>query len=203
MHRDKPITWGKERMKQYYWILIIIGLIPVGCSSASYTTSQYNPQTSQNEIIQYSNTFEGQDELIEDKVRIFVRSELSNQQIEKSLNMGQNESFAVWAEAKYDVFLYNLTESNIPFDFITIIFAKSKDIDQVNAKPRIITLIPKTVEKFSILGKGIYGDDMTLDIVVVYRLGTQRLTKQIQLHRLTQDEYKKMKKGKDWGSLWN
>ena len=190
-------------MKQYYWILIIIGLIPVGCSSASYTTSQYNPQTSQNEIIQYSNTFEGQDELIEDKVRIFVRSELSNQQIEKSLNMGQNESFAVWAEAKYDVFLYNLTESNIPFDFITIIFAKSKDIDQVNAKPRIITLIPKTVEKFSILGKGIYGDDTTLDIVVVYRLGTQRLTKQIQLHRLTQDEYKKMKKGKDWGSLWN
>lgn len=160
-----------------------------GCVGSSLTTVEYDPSTDAFQEIKYSNHFEGQNFLVEEKLKVLVYADVKG-------GLGVDAAVAEqdkWEKAEFKIYFSNKSEGQIIFGLNSILFQNNYYSDYFVKDPRTLQIVPNTVERIIIDDKKVDKFDKEFRMLIDYTYASKRMVKEVLLKRMTVDEYKSVK----------
>jgi len=182
-------------IKKYAAFIIFIGML-YGCSAATFTIIEINPETGKEEKVKYSQYFTTKDVLLEDKLKVYAKVSLKKKRIpvvEKLKKKDAHDPLLDISPAVIELYFSNVSKKNVIFSLDSVEYVKGDYTEAYLTERRDIVLVPFSAEKIIIEDRDINIYDREVTLILGLKVGGQNYLKKLSVKRLTKEEYKKEK----------
>jgi len=171
-----------------------IFLFAAGCSTTSLSSSRYNPETGSYETKHYSKFFEVEEELIENKVMVYIIVTMKKKEIPILYNlqreMGALGNDDLYAKGDFIIYFKNLSQEDVTFDLNSAEILNQK----IDMNLGEVKLKAGETKNIKILDQAIDNYSSEIKLTLDYSYNASKERKEFVLKRLTYDEIKQQRR---------